>query len=82
DMDDNNDLFSAVVKTARERQAAVDQTRVEPAATPVAPPVKIAPVAAAKAPARAAPDSSGGYNAAQIQVLDGLEPVRRRPGMY
>lgn len=81
-MDDNNDLFSAVVKTARERQAAVDQTRVEPAATPVAPPVKIAPVAAAKAPARAAPDSSGGYNAAQIQVLDGLEPVRRRPGMY
>jgi topoisomerase-4 subunit B len=81
-MDDNNDLFSAVVKTAQERQAAGDQPRAEPAVTPVAPPVKIAPVPAAKAQARAAPDSSSGYNAAQIQVLDGLEPVRRRPGMY
>ncbi|MBA8880289.1 DNA topoisomerase IV subunit B [Phyllobacterium myrsinacearum] len=81
-MDDNNDLFSAVVKTAQERQAAVDQPRAEAAVTPVAPPVKIAPIPAAKAQARAAPDSNGGYNAAQIQVLDGLEPVRRRPGMY
>jgi len=41
------------------------------------------------AQARAAPKASpresgaeGGYTAADIEVLEGLEPVRRRPGMY
>src|SRR5690242_5161038 len=33
--------------------------------------------------AKPAPASSGGeYTAADIEVLEGLEPVRRRPGMY
>ncbi len=39
----------------------------------------------AKAPAKAAPRSSGAegeYTARDIEVLEGLEPVRRRPGMY
>jgi topoisomerase-4 subunit B len=27
------------------------------------------------------PTSSGDYNASAIEVLEGLEPVRRRPGM-
>jgi topoisomerase-4 subunit B len=30
----------------------------------------------------AAPSSSKGYTAKDIEVLEGLEPVRRRPGMY
>jgi topoisomerase-4 subunit B len=33
-----------------------------------------------KAPPPAAPGN--GYSAADIEILDGLEPVRRRPGMY
>jgi len=50
--------------------------------------------AARSAPARSAPKASGpkpsargkadesGYSAKHIEVLEGLEPVRRRPGMY
>ena len=36
-------------------------------------------------PAKAAPkaaNAEAGYTAADIEVLEGLEPVRRRPGMY
>ena len=34
------------------------------------------------APARPAAGADGAYSAADIEVLEGLEPVRRRPGMY
>ncbi len=34
------------------------------------------------APQAAATPAEGGYTAADIEVLEGLEPVRRRPGMY
>jgi topoisomerase-4 subunit B len=69
-MDDNNDLFSGLpARPVRNEQAQADDK----------------PVAAARpaAPARPSPKPTPGeYGAADIQVLEGLEPVRRRPGMY
>jgi len=38
--------------------------------------------AAKSRPQPPARDGSDGYSAADIEVLEGLEPVRRRPGMY
>ncbi len=43
------------------------------------------PIKGSKPAARAKPTGKGGddgYTAADIEVLEGLEPVRRRPGMY
>jgi topoisomerase-4 subunit B len=41
-----------------------------------------APRRAARAPSPKASRAEGGYTARDIEVLEGLEPVRRRPGMY
>jgi len=67
-MDDTNDLFAKL-----DREPAAPR----PSARPADPIVQ----AAAKRPAPSR-DGSEGYSAADIEVLEGLEPVRRRPGMY
>ncbi|QDB99316.1 DNA topoisomerase IV subunit B [Mesorhizobium sp. 8] len=68
-MDDMNDLFGT---SDKQPQA------VRPPSRPADPLVQAAAAKKAAAPR----DGSEGYSAADIEVLEGLEPVRRRPGMY
>ena len=53
-----------------------DPATAPPPASPLAPPAHEPRLSAASAAA------ASGYSAKDIEVLEGLEPVRRRPGMY
>lgn len=66
-MDDNSDLFGN-----REKQPQQVRAPSRPAD----------PLVQAAKRSTAVRDGSEGYSAADIEVLEGLEPVRRRPGMY
>jgi topoisomerase-4 subunit B len=65
-MPQSNDLFAEMPEAEPSRPRPTLKSITERIGKAVSPP----------APA------NGSYSAADIEILDGLEPVRRRPGMY
>jgi hypothetical protein len=79
-------LKTSMAKTATKKKPAkqpdlFDRPRTGKSSPRKGPKASARTTARTKAPARSSGAESG-YTAKHIEVLEGLEPVRRRPGMY